>query len=209
MKKSIILGLIVLLFSFVEGRAQDTIPYVEPIYGPNDTLIVDALVQNSTLIPFQWMEWSVVKANLTKKQMKRLNEKNRLKNAVLVTYPYAKAASRVLLEMESHLSTLKTDKEKKEYIRSKEAELKKKFTDPLTNLSVYQGRVLMKLINRETGNNCYEIIKEYKGGLTARFWQTVAFVFSSNLKQPYNPQGDDKEIETYVLEAQRMYFGSF
>jgi hypothetical protein len=59
--------------------------------------------------------------------------------------------------------------------KPREAELRKEFTDPLTNLSIYQGKVLMKLINRETGNNCYNIIKEYKGGFTARFYQTVAF----------------------------------
>ena len=63
----------------------------------------------------------------------------------------------------------------------------------------------MKLINRETGNNCYEIIKEYKGGLTARFYQTVAFFFDSNLKQPYDATGDDAAIEKIVLEVQRMY----
>jgi hypothetical protein len=67
----------------------------------------------------------------------------------------------------------------------------------------------MKLINRETGNNCYEIIKEYKGGFTARLYQTVAFFFSSNLKQPYDPTGEDAQIEKIVQEVQRMYgYGS-
>jgi hypothetical protein len=70
---------------------------------------------------------------------------------------------------------------------------------------VFQGKVLMKLINRETGNNCYEIIKEYQGGLTARFYQTVAFFFNSNLKQPYDAQHDDLVIERLVKEVQRMY----
>jgi len=65
--------------------------------------------------------------------------------------------------------------------------------------------VLMKLINRETGNNCYDIIKEYKGGLTARVYQTVAFFFSTSLKQPYEPDADDKVIEKLVLEVQKMY----
>lgn len=63
----------------------------------------------------------------------------------------------------------------------------------------------MKLINRETGNNCYEIIKEYKGGLTARFYQTVAFFFSTSLKQPYDKEGEDAEIEKITLEVARMY----
>jgi hypothetical protein len=63
----------------------------------------------------------------------------------------------------------------------------------------------MKLINRQTGNNCYEIIKEYKGGFTARVYQTVAFFFSSNLKQPYDAQGNEKEMEVIVQEVERMY----
>ena len=63
----------------------------------------------------------------------------------------------------------------------------------------------MKLINRQTGNNCYEIIKEYKGGVTARVYQTVAFFFSTSLKQPYDAQGEDKEIESIVMEVERMY----
>jgi hypothetical protein len=63
----------------------------------------------------------------------------------------------------------------------------------------------MKLINRETGNNCYDIIKEYKGGLTARLYQTVAFFFNSSLKQPYDARSEDATIEKLVQEVQRMY----
>ena len=65
----------------------------------------------------------------------------------------------------------------------------------------------MKLINRQTGNNCYDIIKEYKGGFTARFWQTVAFFFGTSLKQPYDANGDDQQIEIIVKEVERMYRG--
>jgi hypothetical protein len=97
------------------------------------------------------------------------------------------------------------EKEKKAYIKSREKELKKQFADPLTNLSVYQGKVLMKLINRETHNTCYEIIKEFKGGFSARFWQTVAWVFGSSLKQVYDASGNDSEMEPIVLEVARMY----
>ena len=63
----------------------------------------------------------------------------------------------------------------------------------------------MKLINRETGSNCYEIIKELKGGFAARFYQTVAFFFDSNLKQSYNPLKEDIIVEAFVKEVQRMY----
>jgi hypothetical protein len=63
----------------------------------------------------------------------------------------------------------------------------------------------MKLINRQTGNNCYEIIDEYKGFMTAAFWQGVAFVFGSNLKQAYDPAGKERDIESIVRDVQRMY----
>ncbi|MGB8193177.1 MAG: DUF4294 domain-containing protein, partial [Chitinophagaceae bacterium] len=125
--------------------------------------------------------------------------------AVYVTYPYAKKAGAIMNDINRELVNVSSGTKRKSIIKSREKDLKKEFTDPIQDLSVYQGRVLMKLINRQTGNNCYEIIKEYKGGFTARFWQTVAFVFGSSLKQPYNAEGDDREIELIVLEVERMY----
>jgi Domain of unknown function (DUF4294) len=109
--------------------------------------------------------------------------------------------------MNTKMATMNSEGERKSYIKSREKDLKREFSDPLTKMSVYQGSILMKLINRQTGNNCYEIIKEYKGGLTARFYQTVAFFFGSSLKQPYDPNGDDQPIEQIVQEVERMYRG--
>jgi len=63
----------------------------------------------------------------------------------------------------------------------------------------------MKLINRETNNSCYNIIKEYKGGFSARFWQTVAWIVGSSLKQDYDPSGPDAEMESIVREVAQMY----
>ena len=103
------------------------------------------------------------------------------------------------------LVNVKDKKQRKQIIKSHEKELKKEFGDKLTQLSVYQGKVLMKLINRQTGNNCYEIIQEYKGSMSAAFWQTVALVFGSNLRQDYDAAGDDKTMESIVLDVERMY----
>jgi hypothetical protein len=129
----------------------------------------------------------------------------RLRNAIIVTYPYAMRSGIILNDMNARLANITDNSSRKAYIKTREKELKKEFTDPLSNLSIYQGKVLMKLINRQTGNNCYDIIKEYKGGFTARFYQTVAFFFSSNLKQDYNPNGDDHEIEMILKEVCRTY----
>ncbi len=135
---------------------------------------------------------------------------NRLRNAVFVTYPYARKAGVVINDVNVRLLTVNDKGDRKKYIKSREKELKKQFTDPLSNLSVYQGKVLMKLVNRQTGNNCYELIKEYRGGLQARMYQTVAFFFGSSLKQPYDWQGDatDRQIETVVREIDGVWYNN-
>jgi hypothetical protein len=211
-KRIIISGWLVITLVVVANRAtaqRDTLvlpPGVEqPALGPNDTIPVPAMVMGNLLIPGGNMEWIWVTAPYPKHLLERRREWTRLRNAIYVTYPYARKAGIILNDINAKLAGV-TDKEKrKQYIKSREKELKKEFTDPLTNLSVYQGRVLMKLINRQTGNNCYEIIKEYKGGLTARLYQTVAFFFNSNLKQPYDATGGEKEMESIVLEVEKMY----
>ncbi len=196
--------LVLLLITCVSSFAQQP---SSPQYGPNDTLIVPIYVINGDTLPARTLMMVRVSAMMPAGMRKRMEEWTRLRNAVYVTYPYARKAGSIMNEMNARLARLNTEGEKKSYIKSKEKDLKKEFADPLQQLSVYQGKVLMKLINRQTGNNCYDIIKEYKGGFTARFWQTVAFFFGSSLKQPYDANGDDKQMEMIVQEVERMYRG--
>lgn len=176
-----------------------------PLLGPNDTIPVPAMVHQAEWIPGGNLEWIWVQAPLPAHLKKKRAEWTRLRNAVYLTWPYAKRAGAIMNEINVELVDVKSESKRKSIIKSREKDLKKEFTKPMSDLSVYQGKVLMKLINRQTGNNCYEIIKEYKGGLTARCWQTVAFFFGSNLKQPYNASGEDQEIESIVMEVERMY----
>ncbi|HLY70856.1 MAG TPA: DUF4294 domain-containing protein [Puia sp.] len=176
-------------------------------YGPYDTILVPIYVYNGDTLPSRTLEMVWVIAKMPEAMRKRLAEWTKLRNAVYVTYPYARKAGAIMNEMNAKMAKMTSEGEKKTFIKSKEKELKKEFADPLENLSVYQGKILMKLINRQTGNNCYDIIKEYKGGFTARFWQTVAFFFGTSLKQPYDAAGDDQQIEAIVKEIERMYRG--
>lgn len=172
----------------------------------NDTVIVHACIEaNGDTIPCSWLEDVYITAKLTKAQRKRYVEWTRLRNAVYVTYPYATAASRVMNDINAQLVNVNDKKKRKEIILSREKELKNEFADKLTQLSVYQGKVLMKLIYRQTGNNCYEIIEDYKGKFSAGFWQTVALVFGSNLRQNYDPGGNDHDMEIIVQDVERMY----
>ena len=174
-------------------------------YSINDTLQLQAIVYEGDTIPMSVLSNIYIQSRLTNSQKEALAKYNRLRNAVYVTYPYARKAGIILNDINAHLVNISDKKERKKYINSRDKELKKEFTTPITNLTVYQGKILMKLINRETSNNCYEIIKEYQGGLTARVYQTVAFFFSSNLKQPYDSKNEDLAIEKIVQEVQRSY----
>ena len=170
-----------------------------------DTLKVYAFIVDGDTIPGGRMLDALVKTKIHPKWKKYWAEWTRLRNAIYVTYPYAKTASRIMNEINGQLAGVTDKKVRRGIIMKREKDLKRDFTDKLTNLSVYQGKVLMKLIYRETGNNCYHIIEEYKGGFTAGFWQTIALIFGSNLRQNYEPDNKDRDMEQIVREVERMY----
>ncbi|MCO5235170.1 MAG: DUF4294 domain-containing protein [Chitinophagaceae bacterium] len=174
-------------------------------YGSNDTLTVPAVIYKGDTLSYRELNTVYIYLKLTRAQKKALREWTRLRNAVYVTYPYAKKASFVFNDITQHLQYIPDKEKRKEYVKSREKDLRQEFTKPITNLSVYQGKVLMKLIARETGNTCFEIIHDYKGSFSAGFWQSVAWLFGSSLKQTYNPHGEDAQIEDIVMEVRRMY----
>jgi hypothetical protein len=194
--------IVLFLLCFVLGNSS---VFAQTQYGIYDTIVHEAVVYNGDTIEAKTLENIYFYSRLNEAQLSAQAKYNRLRNAVYVTYPYARRAGIIMNDINTKLLNIPKKDDRRKYIHSREKELKKEFTTPLTNLSIYQGKVLMKLINRETGNNCYEIIKEYKGGFNARLYQTVAFFFNSNLKQPYNAATDDAIIEKLVKEVQRMH----
>ncbi len=174
--------------------------------GAYDTVRVYAYITpEGDTVPMSYLPNVEVYTRLTGKWKRYWQDWTRLRNAVYVTYPYAKAASRIMNEINAKLVHVTDRAERRKIIHEREKELKKEFTDKLTQLSIYQGKVLMKLIYRETGNNCYEIIDDYKGFINAAFWQTVAVLFGSNLKQKYDPKGTDLDMEKIVIDVEKMY----
>lgn len=178
-------------------------------WGPNDTIITGAIYYINEWLPYKELEMVYVSKMNDKKLAKYIEEWTRLRNAVYVTYPYARTAGYLMNDINSKMTGMKSKKERKAYLKTREKELKLQFADPLSNLSVYQGKVLMKLINRQTGNNCYEIVKEYRGGVTARLYQTVAFFFGSSLKQGWDINDKvDKQIENIVQEIDGSWYNN-
>lgn len=196
--KHIILSMLVIVMTSIALSAQER--------GPYDTVRVYAYITpEGDTIPESILPPVEVIGKLTGKWKRHWAEWTRLRNAVYVTYPYAMAASKVMNEINARLVNVSDKQKRRAIIKSREKELKKEFADKLTKLSVYQGKVLMKLIYRQTGNNCYEIIQEYKGGFNAAFWQTIAVVFGNNLKQNYDPYNKDRDMETIVRDVEVMY----
>lgn len=178
-------------------------------WGPNDTIITGAIYYQQEWMPYKELENVWVSKMSEKKLAKYIEEWTRLRNAVYVTYPYARTAGYLMNDINARTAHMKTKKEKKAYYKTREKELKDQFADPLSQLSVYQGKVLMKLINRQTGNNCYEIVKDYRGGVTARLYQTVAFFFGSSLKQGWDMNDKvDRQIENIVKEIDGSWYNN-
>jgi CRISPR/Cas system-associated protein endoribonuclease Cas2 len=178
-------------------------------WGPNDTIITGAIYYQNEWMPYKELEMAWVSNMSERKLAKYMEEWTRLRNAVYVTYPYARTAGYLMNDINAKMSDIKSKKERKAYLKTRENELKDQFADPLSNLSVYQGKILMKLINRQTGNNCYEIVKEYRGGVTARVYQTVAFFFGSSLKQEWDVNDKvDRQIENIVREIDATWYNN-
>lgn len=116
------------------------------------------------------------------------------------TLPYAKLAAELLVAVNDTLQTIPGELAKKKFMKSKEKDLMAEFEQPLRRLTFSQGRLLMKLVDRECQQTSYEIVKLYRGRFSAFFWQSVAFFFGANLKSEYDALGDDRMIE-YVVRA--------
>ena len=134
-----------------------------------------------------------------------LNHNELLKYQKLVyrvrkVYPYAKLAAKKLAEFKEVLDTIPSKKGRRQYIKQAEKELEEQFGDEIRNLSFTQGKILIKLIYRETGNSTYDIVKELRGSFSAFIWQTMAGIFGYNLKTGYDPEeeDEDKAIEKIV-----------
>ena len=117
--------------------------------------------------------------------------------------PYAKVAGFRYQLIEQNLQMLPSEKARKEYLKRSEEAVKDQFMDDLVNMTVSQGKLLIKLIHRETGKDAYGLIKEYRGGFSAIYWQGLAKVFTADLKNEYNPVEDwqiEQIIKDLVLE---------
>ena len=153
-------------------------------------------------IPYFAFEPIPILSGKTFKNKREERKYGRLKRYVVKVYPYAEIAGEMLREFDDTLKTIKLEVRRKKYMKKVEEELMAEFSGELKKLTIMQGIILVKLIDRETGNTSYDLIKQLRGSFSAFLWQSLARLFGSNLKLEYDPLGEDKTIEEIVTQIE-------
>lgn len=179
-----ILYIVGILFSFqVVGQEGNRVP---------------ATVEKGDTIPVITLSNYNVTARRTWKSRVQFNRFKRLEKKVVKVYPFAHMAAIKLESYAVQLSEVESDKEKKKFYKRIENEIKLEYEGELRKLTVSEGRILIKLLDRETGNTSYSLVADLRGKFSAFMWQGFARVFGHNLKSRYDPEGADREIEFIV-----------
>jgi hypothetical protein len=161
--------------------------------------LVNSVIENGDTMPYISLREVIIlppkvfKSNAQKQKYLRL-----VKNLKRV-YPYAKLARNKMYEINNTIASMNNELEKKIYLKKAERELKEEFEGELKELTITQGKLLIKLIDRETGQTTYEVVKQLRGSVQAFFWQSLAKLFGSNLKTEFDAEGDDKMIEEILI----------
>lgn len=132
------------------------------------------------------------------KKRKARRRLNRYILNVKKVLPYAKLAGAKLRDYEVILKNAESDKERKKIMKQAEKEINEEYGDQLKDLTFSQGLILIKLIDRETGNSSYALVQELRGKFTAFFYQAFARLWGYNLKTTYDPEGEDRQLEVIV-----------
>ena len=188
MKAKKIVFLIGFLFFFFISKAQDKHTIKEFTIIDDDTIIISKVPEVEILA------------------FKNYDEKLRyfiLKRKVLKVYPYALAAKVKLESIQKGLDSIPKRRHKKRYTKEIAKWVKEEYAGQLKNLTMSEGRILVKLIYRETQITSYQLVKSYRGRFNAFFWQTLAKFYDNNLKAKYDPinEREDMLIEHIILQA--------
>lgn len=202
MKRFLLFSIFFLIsITYTDIYAQSKDEYVPP---GGARLLAQVVGKDTILLAYLHDIWVFPRKVFKNKEQERFFW--RTVRDVKVALPYAKLVANELSKINYKLVDLKSDSDRKKYLKQFEKEVFKKYEADLKKLSVNQGRLLMKLIDRECNQSTFELIRSYKGTVSAYFWQGLALVFGSNLKTGYDASDKDKIIEKVILlvEARQL-----
>jgi hypothetical protein len=157
------------------------------------------IVVEGDTIPVMTLDKVNIWGNKTFRNSAEARQWERLVRNVKKAYPYAKLAGIKFIEYNQKIANVKSEKVKKDMMKQAEDEIEAQFGNELKDLTITQGKILLKLIDRQTNNSSYDIVKDFRGRFRAFFYQSFARLFSYNLKVKYDPLGADADIERIVL----------
>ncbi len=198
MKKYLIITILLILSSLTKLQSQEKV--VVP--GITEGYLVAGKIIDGDTVPHIKLRQITILPPFKFTNNRQRRRYSRLVRYVKKVYPYSQIVKDKLYEINAHVDSVDSRREKKKYINKKEKELKEEFEGELRKLTFSQGRILIKLINRETGETTYAIVKDLKGSLSAFFWQSVAVIFNSSLKYEYDAEGEDAMIEDIVVRIE-------
>ena len=192
MRFKIFLILSVFLTLAYNANSQDTIDL-------SNSEILYGIISNGDTILMSQIETVYIFPRHKFDSQKEWRQYDRLVRNVKRVYPYAKMAGEKYDVVAEHMMSLQTERERRVYIKQVEAEILDEYEEELKKLSITQGRILLKLIDREIGETSYALLKDLKGSFSAVFWQTLARIFGHNLKSEFDPTGEDKLLNEIMI----------
>ena len=161
--------------------------------------LVPVCVYEGDTIPSMRMPTLYIYKPLKFKNKKQQQEYNRLVRNVKKTLPIAKEVNRAIIETYEFLQTLPDEKARQKHLSLVEKSVKEQYTPRMKKLTLAQGKLLIKLINRETSSSSYELVKAFLGPFKAGFYQAFAAIFGASLKKEYHPEDEDAMIERIIV----------
>jgi hypothetical protein len=198
----LIAAILFVLIFLVDATGQ-----IDSLKQKNDTLkgneyLIQNVNRNGEVLPEVQIKEVTVYAHPQFPKKKDFRKYERLVSNLKRVYPYAVIVRNRLAEVNTELLKMSTDKERKEYIKGVEKDVFAKYEGDMREMTITQGRLLIKLIDRETQNTSYVLIRDYRGKFAAAFWQGIARLFGTNLKEVYDPNGEDALIELIINEIE-------
>ncbi|NRF41362.1 DUF4294 domain-containing protein [Pedobacter foliorum] len=193
--------LLIVIISAAQAKAQvNGVTIKMPVLGKNDTIRVAGTNDNGEMIPWIPLQEVVIYGVRIFKTPAERAAYSRLRYNVMKVMPYALYAKQRYEQLEKDLALTTEKKEQKKLVKQCDKEIKDMFNREIKELTITQGQILTKLVDRELGRTTYDIVKETKGGFTAFLYQSVARVVGHNLKSTYNPQ-EDRDIESIIVSS--------
>lgn len=191
--------IVIITGTSVEAQVS-TVPVKMPVLGKNDTIRVAGTNDNGEMIPWISLREVIIYGERIFKSPAEQAAYNRLRYNVMKVMPYALFAKRRYEQLERELAVTADKKQQKKLVKQCDQEIKNMFNREIKELTITQGQILTKLIDRELGRTTYDIIKETKGGVTAFLYQSVARVVGHNLKSTYSAE-EDRDIESIIISS--------